>query len=106
MKNNKFTNEIENTDSVGGNSVYLFAAVVGIIVSSFLECKPGRTSKGTGSRQSALIALMGTGFVFAASPFSGIQAATIFGAYTFPLNVYFTLTSSIVVTYCSSALFG
>ena len=84
----------------------MFAAIVGIIVSFFLECKPGRSSKGTGSRQSALIALMGTGFVFAASPFSGFQAATISGFYTYPLNVYFTLTTSVVMTYCFSALFG
>ena len=49
---------------------------------------------------------MGTGFVFAASPFSGIQGATAAGLYTYPLNVYFTLTSSVVMTYCFSAIFG
>ena len=106
LKSSKFAGEIENSDSVGGNSIYLFAAVVGLIVSLFLGLKPGRNTTNTGSRQSALIALMGTGFVFAAAPFSGLQFATTSGLYEFPLNVYFALTASVATTYAFSALFG
>lgn len=106
LKNSKFAGEIENSDSVGGNSVYLFAAVVGLIVSLFIGMKPGKNSTNTGSRQSALIALMGTGFVFAAAPFSGLQSVTLSGSYEFPLNVYFALTASVATTYAFSALFG
>ena len=106
LRSSKFAGEIENTDSVGGNSIYLFAAIVGLIVSLFIGIKPGRNVTNTGSRQSALIALMGTGFVFAAAPFSGLQSATVAGTYEFPLNVYFTLTTSVATTYAFSALFG
>jgi hypothetical protein len=49
---------------------------------------------------------MGTGFVFAAAPFSGLQSATIAGTYEFPLNVYFALTASVITTYVFSAMFG
>jgi len=49
---------------------------------------------------------MGTGFAFAAAPFSGFQAANTTGLYEFPLNVYFALTGSVVSTYIFSAIFG
>ena len=86
--------------------MYLFAGVVGLIASFFLSLKDGNSGRNTGSRQSALIALMGTGFAFAAAPFSGLQSVTLSSTYEFPLNVYFALTGSVVSTYIFSALFG
>ena len=42
LKSSKFAGEIENSDSMGGNYVYLFAGVVGLIISIFMGFKPGR----------------------------------------------------------------
>lgn len=105
LRKSKFPG-IDNYDSIGANYVYLFAGIVGIIVSIFISLKPGRQTGSTGSRQSAFIGLIGTGFAFAAAPFSGFSSATNTGLYTGPLNIYFALTASVIMTYVSSTIFG
>ena len=86
--------------------MYIFAAVVGLIISITISRKPGRVIHSAGSRHSAIIGLIGTGFAFAAGPFTGSFATTVSGLYGHPLNVYFALTASVIMTYASSAMFG
>ena len=106
LRKDKWGSDIEVHDSIGGNYVYLFAGTYAILVSVIINVKPGNKGSLSGSRQSAFIGMIGTGIAFAASPFTGFNAATVAGLYEYPLNVYFTLTSSVVMTYASSAIFG
>jgi len=57
-----------------------------------------------------MIALLGTGFAFATFPFTGVSYPTgsvnFSRSYVGPLNIYFTLTASVIMTYISSAIFG
>lgn len=55
--------------------------------------------------------MIGTGFIFACFPFSGIfspNSATtnIFRITQGPMNIYFTLTASVISTYIFGAIFG
>jgi hypothetical protein len=75
-------------------------------VSIILNFKPGAKPNTTGSRHSAFIGMIGTGFTFAAFPFTGISYATIIGGYENPMNIYFALTASVIMTYWSSTAFG
>jgi uncharacterized membrane protein len=106
IKANRFTGEIENFDAIGSNYVYLFGGLVGFIVSLFISFKPGKVGVFAGSRQSAFIGLIGTGFAFAAAPFSGYFSVTNSGMHETPMNVYFALSASVIMTYASSAIFG
>jgi hypothetical protein len=95
-------------DDYGTNYVYVFAGFFAIITSIILNIRPGRPSS-TGSRHSAYIGLIGTGFIFACFPFTGVlypTAANIYRNNEGPLNIYFALTASVICTYISSAIFG
>ena len=50
--------------------------------------------------------MIGTGFAFAAFPFSGWYGVNLFGYYEQALNTYFAMTASVIITYWSSAAFG
>lgn len=55
--------------------------------------------------------MIGTGFIFATFPFSGIlwpstAQSNLYRNYESPLNIYFALTASVIVTYISSSIFG
>jgi hypothetical protein len=57
------------------------------------------------------IALIGTGFIFACFPFTGIlypsaAASNIYRRNVGPMNIYFALSASVICTYVSSAIFG
>jgi hypothetical protein len=87
----------------------VFAGFFGLITSLILNIKKAKLHI-VKSRQSAMLALIGTGFVFATFPFTGISypatSVNFLRAYESPLNIYFTLTASVIVTYISSAIFG
>ena len=76
------------------------------MVSILLNTKPGAMPNQTGPRYAAYVALIGTGFTFAAFPFSGLAYATNAGAYEKSMNIYFTLSASVIFTYWASALFA
>lgn len=61
-------------DDYGGNYIYVFAGIFGIIVSALLHCKPANANNlgATFSKESGFIALAGTGLIFATFPFTGI----------------------------------
>lgn len=95
-------------DDYGTNYVYVFAGVFALITSLILNLKQGRPSS-TGSRHSAFISLIGTGFIFACFPFTGIlypNSNNIYRITEGPLSIYFALTASVICTYISSAIFG
>lgn len=97
-------------DDFGTNYVYVFAGFFALVTSLLLNCKPG-TASPSGSRHSIFIGLIGTGFVFACFPFTGIIFPTNAATNTLrntegPLNIYFALTASVICTYISSAIFG
>jgi hypothetical protein len=50
--------------------------------------------------------MIGTGFAFATFPFSGWNGVTTYGLYEQALNLYFSMTASVIMTYWSSAAFG
>lgn len=107
LKTNKWTNDLkEISDAIGSTYIYLFAGVFSLIVSIFLNLKEGNRTGYSGSRQSAFIGMIGTGFAFAASPFTGMPGSTVAAAFESALNVYFTLTASVITTYAFSAIFG
>jgi hypothetical protein len=101
-----YKGQIENFDSIGTTYVYIFAAVVGLIISIAISRNAGRNIHSSGSRHSAFVGLIGTGFAFAAAPYTGSFAVNTVGLYSHPLNVYFALTASVIMTYASSAMFG
>jgi hypothetical protein len=115
----KVTQYIQNRDSsaapflyddFGTNYVYVFAGFFALVTSLLLNCKPGLASP-SGSRHSVFIGLIGTGFVFACFPFTGIifpanAAVSTLRVTEGPLNIYFALTASVICTYISSAIFG
>ena len=68
-------------ESIGTNYIYVFAGVTGLIISVIINFKPGKVAHGTGSRHSAFIGMMGTGFAFAASPFSGFYGDNTIGLF-------------------------
>ena len=68
-------------DSIGTTYVYLFAAITGLFTSVILNVKAGKVAHGTGSRYSAFVGMMGTGFAFAAAPFSGIHGDNDIGKF-------------------------
>lgn len=95
-------------DDYGTNYVYVFAGFFALVSSLILNIRPGKFSP-TGSRHSAFISLIGTGFIFACFPFTGVlfPSGTNFYRYTEgPMNIYFALTASVICTYISSAIFG
>lgn len=95
-------------DDYGTNYVYVFAGFFAIVTSIILNIRPAKPSS-TGSRHSAFIGLIGTGFIFACFPFTGIlypSATNSFRNDEGPLNIYFALTASVICTYISSAIFG
>lgn len=97
-------------DDYGTNYVYVFAGFFAIVTSLIINIKPGKASK-TGSYHSAFIALIGTGFIFACFPFTGIlfdskASSNIYRRFSGPLNIYFSLTASVICTYISSLIFG
>jgi hypothetical protein len=71
-----------------------------------LNLKQGAKPNATGSRHSAFIGMIGTGFTFASFPFTGLISATTSGSYEKPMNTYFALTASVIMTYWSSTAFG
>jgi len=101
-----YQGKIENFDSLGTTYTYIFAAVVGLIVSIAISRNLGRNIHNAGSRHSAFVGLIGTGFAFAAAPFTGSFAVNTVGLFEHPLNVYFALTASVIMTYVASAIFG
>lgn len=78
------------------------------MVSIFINCKQGNKANSSGSRQSAFIGMMGTGFAFAASPFTSVVglAGNTVPTFELALNCYFALTASVISTYIFSAIFG
>lgn len=58
-------------DDNGTNYVYVFAGFFALIASLLLNFKEGGVSP-QGSRHSAYISMIGTGFIFAAFPFTGV----------------------------------
>lgn len=97
-------------DDYGTNYVYVFAGFFALVTSLLLNCKSGVASP-SGSRHSVFIGLIGTGFVFACFPFTGIiyPAKAVISTLREtegPLNIYFALTASVICTYISSAIFG
>ncbi len=97
----------------------MFAGFFALAVAIFIKARPGNRNSSVGSRHSAFIGMIGTGFAFATFPFTGLLypvSTTIAGnpalaisvAHTYegPLNVYFALTASVITTYIFSALFG
>lgn len=97
-------------DDFGTNYVYVFAGFFALVTSMLLNCKAGDASP-SGSRHSVFIGLIGTGFVFACFPFTGIIFPSTAVTNTLrstegPLNIYFALTASVICTYISSAIFG
>lgn len=75
-----------------------------------MNIKPGKVSP-TGSRHSAFIGLVGTGFIFACFPFTGVlfnteSASNVLKRDEGPLNIYFALTASVICTYLSGMIFG
>lgn len=109
LKTSKWAGELGNiTDACGGGFTYLFAGVFALIVSFFINCKEGTRASFSGSRQSAFIGMIGTGFAFAASPFTsmvGLAGNTV-PTFELALNCYFALTASVIFTYAFSAIFG
>jgi hypothetical protein len=59
-------------DDLGIAPIYLFAGIFSLVVSVFLNMKPSDKQSAVGSRQSAFIGLIGTGFAFATFPFTGL----------------------------------
>lgn len=95
-------------DDYGTNYVYVFAGFFALVASLMLNIRPGKPSN-TGSRHSAFISLIGTGFIFACFPFTGIlypNSANFYRMDEGPLSIYFALTASVICTYISSAIFG
>ena len=98
-------------DDYGTNYIYVFAGLFAFFTSLVINFKPGKPCP-TGSRHSVFISLMGTGFIFACFPFTGILYQTSqtgfdnMRNFKGPLNIYFALTASVICTYISSALFG
>ena len=97
-------------DDYGTNFIYVFAGFFALIFSLVINREKGKNSA-TGSRHSAFIAMIGTGFIFACFPFSGIlYPASAVGnnlrRTEGPLNIYFALTASVISTYIFSAIFG
>jgi len=97
-------------DDNGTNYVYVFAGFFALATAIILNCKQGKVAP-QGSRHSAYIGMIGTGFIFATFPFSGIlwpssAASNIYRRFESPLNIYFALTASVIVTYISSTIFG
>lgn len=78
----------------------------GLIVSLVLNAKEGIKPTQSGSRHSAYIGMIGTGFAFAAFPFTGLSGITVVSIYEQALNTYFAMTASVIITYWSSAAFG
>lgn len=81
-----------------------------MVTSAIMNIKPGKVSP-TGSRHSAFVGLIGTGFIFACFPFTGILYSSIASANIYrrdegALNIYFALTASVICTYISSLIFG
>jgi len=58
-------------DDNGTNYVYVFAGFFALITSIIINCKKGEISQ-HGSRHSVFIGMIGTGFIFATFPFTGI----------------------------------
>jgi hypothetical protein len=58
-------------DDNGTNYVYVFAGFFALSTAILLNCKQGKIAP-QGSRHSAYIGMIGTGFIFATFPFSGI----------------------------------
>jgi len=88
----------------------VFAGFFGLVASILINIKHSRRTE-IGSRHSAFIGLIGTGFVFATFPFTGIifpsgATSNVYRVTEGPLNVYFSLTASVICTYISSTLFG
>jgi ammonia channel protein AmtB len=97
-------------DDNGTNYVYVFAGFFALITSLILNCRKGKSSP-LGTRHSAYIGMIGTGFIFAAFPFTGIlwpsqAAANPYRRFESPINIYFALTASVICTYISAAIFG
>lgn len=94
-------------DDYGTNYVYVFAGFFALVTSAILNIKPGKPST-TGSKHSAFLSLIGTGFIFACFPFTGVlyPASNLYKNNEGPLNIYFALTASVICTYISSAIFG
>lgn len=97
-------------DDNGTNYVYVFAGFFALIASLILNIKRGKSSP-LGTRHSAYIGMIGTGFIFATFPFTGIlwpaqATVNIYRRFESPINIYFALTASVICTYISSAIFG
>lgn len=81
-----------------------------------LNFKPGVNPSQNGPRYAVYVGLIGTGFAFAAFPFSrldyyaltngAISVVNTVAIYEHPMNIYFTLSASVMFTYWASALFA
>ena len=58
-------------DDYGSNYIYVFAGAFSLICSLLINCKAGKDPLPE-SRSATMISLIGTGFVFACFPFTGI----------------------------------
>lgn len=109
IQQKKGPNSPQIYDDYGTNYVYVFAGFFALITSLILNIRPGKFSP-TGSRHSAFISLIGTGFIFACFPFTGIifpsTGNSVLRQTEGPMNIYFALTASVICTYISSAIFG
>lgn len=103
-------------DGYGTNYVYVYAGFFGLMVAIFLNCKPA-LKKVNNSKSTAFLTLIGTGFVFATLPFTGIifpmlslnttvNIQNVYRSNQGPFNIYFAMTASVIVSYISSAIFG
>lgn len=95
-------------DDYGTGYIFIFAGYFALVASIFISCKIGKSRPHT-TNTSAAFGLIGTGVIFAFFPFTGIlepKTITVARAFEGPLNIYFTLVTSTICTYISSAIFG
>lgn len=101
-------------DGYGTNYVYVFSACFGLMVSLMLNCKQPAKFRLVGVISSVFISMIGNGFVFAAFPFTGVifqpeltgSHVSILRNNFGPLNIYFSMTASVILTHATSAIFG
>ncbi len=106
----KSPSSLQIYDDYGTNYIYVFATFFAMITSLILNRNRTKIDP-SGPKHSLSVSLIGTGFIFACFPFTGIiypssAASNIFRRNEGPMNIYFALTASVICTYISSAIFG
>lgn len=104
-------------DDYGATYIYVFGSCFGIVPAFVLASKRffNEQSDKVDKKESVYVSMIGTGFIFATFPFTGIlypdiqlsnSNSSVIRNYLGPLNIYFAMTASVICTYISSLIFG